>query len=537
MPDYIFLLESRLSPEQRAALTRVQEIAQALEINVYLAGGAVRDLITGMPIRDLDFCVEGNPARIIRELEKGGARVLRDDQRLRHVELIFLGDVDGSLAAAREELYDRPGARPDSRWSTIVEDLKRRDFSCNALALSLNAASRGLLLDPTNGLADLEQREVRILSMHGFTNQPARLLRLYRYAERLEFRIEPRTADWAALARERELDREIDPADAGFELRQLAREDRPVQILKAWGGAGLLEAFHPRLGRRKPDYDGLAKLVRMREAMISAGYRQLVGDPVSPRLLPVTLYYVFARLSSRERQLALGKMGFRAAEREAVAALEDEAKQTLKVLSGRKTAKPRDAYNFLDQTPLAMQLFLQARFNKPGPLSRIRNYLFKWKPLRAALPVSELEGLGIPRGPKFDRILEQFFDAQLAGRAKTPEDRIKLLRRLAGIKPEPKKKEKPPEEKKPAKKPSKKQAAADLKAAQAGKQAASQAPAAAPAASAPPAQMKPAAAPAKKKPSPKAAAKPKPRSKPKPKPKAKPRPKPKKAARKKSKRR
>ena len=74
MPDYMYLLESRLSPEQRAALVRVQELARAQESNVYLTGGAVRDLISGMPLRDLDFTLEGNPAKVVNELEKGGAK-------------------------------------------------------------------------------------------------------------------------------------------------------------------------------------------------------------------------------------------------------------------------------------------------------------------------------------------------------------------------------------------------------------------------------------------------------------------------------
>ncbi len=72
----------------------------------------MRDLISGMPIRDLDFVIEGNPFRIAAELEKGGARILWQDERLRHLELIFSGDVDGSLAAARDEVYARPGTRP-----------------------------------------------------------------------------------------------------------------------------------------------------------------------------------------------------------------------------------------------------------------------------------------------------------------------------------------------------------------------------------------------------------------------------------------
>jgi len=79
MPDYMFLLESRLSAEQRAVVMRVVELAQAQSANVYIAGGAVRDLISGMAIRDLDFVMEGNPLRIAREMEKGGARLLDAD--------------------------------------------------------------------------------------------------------------------------------------------------------------------------------------------------------------------------------------------------------------------------------------------------------------------------------------------------------------------------------------------------------------------------------------------------------------------------
>ena len=185
MPDYMYLLESRLSPEQRAALERVQDLAHAQEINVYLTGGAIRDLISGQPIRDLDFTVEGNPTRIVRELEKGGAKVVWESEKLRHFEMIFAGDADGSISAARDDVYDKPGAKPEYRFGGIMEDLRRRDFSFNAIAISLNAQSRGLLLDPTNGLADLERQEVRALSIHAFTNQPVRLMRILRYCARM----------------------------------------------------------------------------------------------------------------------------------------------------------------------------------------------------------------------------------------------------------------------------------------------------------------------------------------------------------------
>src|SRR5260370_29990409 len=209
MPDYMYILESRLSAEQRAAMMRVQELAAAASANVYLTGGAVRDLISGAPIRDLDFTIEGNPARLVRELEKGGAQIVFEDERLRQVEMIFAGDCDGSLSAARDNVYARPGTTPEIRWSTIMEDLRCRDFSLNAIAISLNPASLGLLLDPTNGLSDIiGNREILALPIHSFSNQPVRPLPALRFATRMGFNLETLPTKWFSLSSARDWHRE-----------------------------------------------------------------------------------------------------------------------------------------------------------------------------------------------------------------------------------------------------------------------------------------------------------------------------------------
>ncbi|HXX43290.1 MAG TPA: hypothetical protein VEJ38_01080 [Candidatus Acidoferrales bacterium] len=433
MPDYMYLLESRLSPEQRAALERVQELARMQEINIYLTGGAIRDLISGQPIRDIDFTVEGNPVRMVRELEKGGARVVWESEKLRHYELIFAGDADGSISGARDEVYERPGAKPELRFASIMEDLRRRDFSMNAIAISLNPNSRGLLLDPTNGLADLERQEVRALSIHAFTNQPVRLMRILRYCTRMGSKMESRTQEWFELAMERGLQENIEGADAGDEVRALAREDQPTAILKQWESRGLLAAIHSNLQRRKPDYESLNKLSRVRSNYLAAGIR--------PRLQSVVTYYVLGRLKSREAAAAMRNLEFRAAEVEAISDLVPEAQKIVKMLKGRKTNAPRDAYFYLASVRPEMLVFIEVEMPNPRALSKIRNYVQKWRPMRLALPVAELDALGIARGPKFDKILEQLFELQLKGKARSPEDRTKALRSLAGIKEEPKKKE------------------------------------------------------------------------------------------------
>jgi tRNA nucleotidyltransferase (CCA-adding enzyme) len=436
MPDYMFLLESRLSPEQRAVMMRVQELSAAMGFNLYLTGGTVRDLITGASLRDLDFTVEGNPSKIARELEKGGAKILSEDERLRHIEVLFGGDVEGSISGARDDHYVRPGTRPEIRWSTIMEDLRRRDFSLNAIAISLNPASRGLLLDPTNGLSDIERGEVRALTIHSFTNQPVRLLRLLRFSARMGFKLEARTQEWFDLAIERELPKTITPEDGGGELRAVAREERPTVVLKAWEQHDLLEAVNPNLAKRHPDYDAIARLMKVREDLFTAGLR--------PRLATPMLLAVLGRLKDREQAAVLARAGFRSAESEAVLGFSGEAEAAAKELSGRKMNAPIDAYHFLEKVPLEQVAYLLAESRNSAALSKIRAYINKWRPLRIGLPgvANELEALGMPRGPKFDAIVEQVFAIQLTGRAKTPEERVKILRKLSGIKEVPKKKEK-----------------------------------------------------------------------------------------------
>jgi len=445
MPDYMFLLESRLLPEQRAAMMRVQELSAALGFNVYLTGGTVRDLITGASLRDLDFTVEGNPSKIARELEKGGAKVLHEDEKLRHNEILFAGDCEGSISGARDDHYVRPGTRPEIRWSTIMEDLRRRDFSLNAIAISLNPASRGLLLDPTNGLSDIERAEVRALTIHSFTNQPVRLLRSLRYAARMGFKLEQRTEEWFALAIERDLHHSITPDDAGGELQALAKEENPTEALKAWEEHDLMEIVNPVLAKKKPDYEAIRQLSNVRDDLMMAGLR--------PRLATPMLLAILGKLKDREQTNVLGKLGLRSAEIDVITGFADAAEAVGKELAGKKLNAPIDSYKFLERVPVEKLAYLLAESRNSTALSKIKAYLNKWRPLRTSVPLvrDELAKIGMPAGPKFDAVVEQMFALQLNGKGKTPEEREKILWKLSGIKEPPKPKDTKGKEKKAAK--------------------------------------------------------------------------------------
>jgi tRNA nucleotidyltransferase/poly(A) polymerase len=299
-----------------------------------------------------------------------------------------------------------------------------------------------LLLDPTNGLSDIERAEVRALTIHSFTNQPVRLLRVLRFSARMGFKIEQRTQEWFDLALERDLHHSIEPEDAGAELRALAREERPTVVLKTWEEHELLNAINPVLAKKHPDYEAINRLMKVREDLFTAGFR--------PRLATPMLLAILGRLKDREQANLLSKAGYRSAEAEAVLNFEQEAVDAQKELVGKRMHAPVDAYHFLEKMPVEQLAYLLAESSNSTALSKIRAYLNKWRPVRNGLPVvtNELEALGMARGPKFDQIVEQVFAMQLTGRGKTVEEREKILRKLSGIKEPPKKKEK---EKKPTK--------------------------------------------------------------------------------------
>jgi len=265
------------------------------------------------------------------------------------------------------------------------------------------------------------------------------------------FKIEQRTQEWFDLAIERDLQHTIELEDAGGELRAVAREERPTVVLKSWEEHDLLEAISPVLAKKHPDYEAINRLMKVREDLFTAGFR--------PRLANPMLLAVLGRLKDRELSGILSRAGFRSAETEMVLSFEEKALDVQKELAGKRMKAPIDAFRFLEKLPLEQLAYLMAESNNSGALSKIRAYVNKWRPIRNGLAavVSELEALGMPRGTKFDQIVEQVFAMQLTGRGKTKEERERILRKLSGIKEQPKKKEK---EKKPAKAAAKAHAAA-----------------------------------------------------------------------------
>jgi tRNA nucleotidyltransferase (CCA-adding enzyme) len=210
------------------ALAAVRDAAG--ELDAYLVGGAVRDLILELDRIDLDVAVEA-PGEAVAALARRIDPEARLHDRFGTATALAAG-VQVDLAATRAELYPSPGALPQVRPATIAEDLARRDFTVNAMAVPLTAEVR--LVDPHGGLDDLQAERLRVLHDHSFIDDPTRALRAARYAVRLELALDPRTEE---LLRASDLDT-VSAERVEAELRRLAAEPDPgraLGLLIEWG--------------------------------------------------------------------------------------------------------------------------------------------------------------------------------------------------------------------------------------------------------------------------------------------------------------
>ena len=424
MSDYLFLMESRVSPEQWQVLATMQNAAAAQGVNLYLAGGAVRDLIAGLPIDDLDFVVEGKALKLLPALTRHGTRVLWQNTALQTAELQFAGGVLGSVSQARSETYPKPGSRPVAAPGTIVQALKRRDFAMNAIALSLNPNSRGLLLDPTNGLADIEKKEIRMLHNRAFLDDPARMFRAVRLRVRLGFSWDPKTAQQFQSAREQGVAEQAAADSLAQELRQLARERNLVEVLKALEKEKLLRALSPRLQGAALNWQLMARARKASQTLSHAGLR-------APSF-SLFLRLLCGKFPTKDQDQLRQRIDLKKTEWSLSQKEEQQAKRLAKEIQGKAGSTPTKLFQMLSKASPDVLLILLVSYPHVKVQTRLKAYLTKYLPLRLHLPEKELQQLGVKAGTaRYQKILDAYFFACIEGELRTPGQQQKFLARLA----------------------------------------------------------------------------------------------------------
>jgi tRNA nucleotidyltransferase (CCA-adding enzyme) len=429
MADYIYTMEIRLTPDQSKGVNLVQEVARAAGITLYLTGGAIRDIISGFTIRDLDFTVQGNPLKLQKEFERAGAQIAGHDEDVRTLFLVLPGNVRAEIGMARTETYEKVGRPPIISPASIQEDLRRRDFSVNAMALSLNEGSRGLLLDPFNGVADIEAKLLRILHNYSFVEDPSRLIRATRFAARFHWPLEERTQQRYDSAKENKYIEHIARSAVGHEIAQLAHEDDPVSVVRALEKEDWLKVLHPHWSSAKVDSNGLAQLMKTRQQIVDLGY---TVDPSA-----AVMHFLTARLSDKDvsdlrRQIPRKDLV------EAWRDIEDHAKELAKRLTGKEAATPSRTWNLLSSARPDMVLFLAVTARHQTVAQKIKNFLTKWRQVQQRIPLPEMTELLItPQLPEYPKIARDVFMLLLDGKLRSRTETLKFLKPFAPPPPPP----------------------------------------------------------------------------------------------------
>ena len=429
MADYIYTLETRLSPDQQKAVTLVLDAAKAAGMNLYLTGGAIRDIITGFPIRDLDFTVQGNALKLQKDLERAGAVVGDADNETRALLLTLPGGVRAEIAMARSERYDKPGKAPQMAPATIIEDLRRRDFTVNAMALSMNEGSRGLLMDPFNGSADIESKVIRVLHNYAFLEDPSRMIRATRFATRFHWPLEERTQARYESGKENGYIEYIRNSSIGYEIEQLAYEDDPHGVLKAYEKEGWLKVLNPRWSTAKVDTAGLGALMKTRQQMNELGY--------TPEVAPAVLHFLTERLGDSDisdLRRAIPRKDLVDSWKD----LDSNAHSLAKRLTGKEAATPSRTWQLLSSARPEMILFLAITARQQAVAQKIKNFFTKWRQVQQKIPLPEMTELRItPQMPEYPKIANDVFLLLLDGKLRSRTETLKYLKPLAPPPPPP----------------------------------------------------------------------------------------------------
>ncbi|MBV8070899.1 MAG: hypothetical protein JO270_13400 [Acidobacteriaceae bacterium] len=413
MSDYMFTLDSHLTGEQSKALAEIREAAEQANVNLFLTGGAMRDMMGGFPIRDLDFTVEGGNVKSAKALaQKTSAEIIAQDETHRLLELRFSGNVSASIGIAKQEKHGKPGTKPQILPATIHEDLRGRDFTVNAIALSLGKASRGLLLDPANGLGDLSHKELRAVTNYSLYDDPSRLLRMIRLRTRLGFTVDERTMSQYRNVRESGLEPKIPPAQLEQELHQVALDPVTGEILKALEEENLIQLFSPALTGPKLNLQAFQKLQKARQSFP-------FGIDIGGNSYALFLFLIQEKLTAKERAGLIKAAALPKAELDAAAKLDGKAVKVEKEIAKAKITRPSALYAILSNVPGEILLFLLMRSGQRIVIDRIKNYLQKYLP--AAQEITDkavMERGAEPGTAKFAKLQQQMIAERLDARPK-----------------------------------------------------------------------------------------------------------------------
>lgn len=411
-------------PEEIQNLIRLSgAVASLRNMSIYLVGGFVRDLILGVKNLDMDIAVEGDAivfaedlssrlkARLIRHRRFGTATV----EAGHHLKL--------DIATARREIYPEPATLPVVTFGTLQDDLKRRDFTINAMAISINEHNFGSLIDFFNGESDVYNKKIRILHDLSFIDDPTRILRAIRFEKRYNFTIEAETLKLLKCAVKNTMLRKVQPQRLRDELILLLKENHPLHQIKRMQVLTGFDFLKQGLSLSKKTSDLLHS--------VQKEIAWFITDHAFRRTLDTWLIYFMALIDSldmRESKRICQRFVFRKGDEKRILSFKKISENLISKL--REKIKPSQIFRMLQPLSYEAILLIKAKYDNHVIKKHIEDFLEIYNDMRIYISGHHLQNLGITPGPLYQKIFSKVLNAKLNGLVNTEEEEIALIKKL-----------------------------------------------------------------------------------------------------------
>ncbi len=400
------LIEHLLPAQSLKLLKAVAAIADEKGLKAYLVGGVVRDLFLVRENFDLDVSIEGNAQEVAAKLaQRLKGRLVTHEQFGTATVYADGGHVD--LAIARTERYARPGALPEVTPSAIEEDLRRRDFTINAIAASISSRDFGRIVDPLGGRKDIDAKRVHVIHDQSFIDDATRIIRAIRYTARYDFSIDPATA--RLIRQQGSMLKTISGDRIRQEFIRILEEHAPEKALAAGHQLAVLRELHPALV-----WDPW-----LQNAFLQA---RIEGEG-SP---PVYMALLCFRLDATDTEAVIKRMKLAAAMAKTV-----RHAQQIKLageLLGKPELKASEIFEALEPYGEEALAAARAAFGETPPGKRIAQYVEELKQVETSLDGKDLLEMGIGEGPDVGAVLHMLKRARLDGLVKERRGESAMVR-------------------------------------------------------------------------------------------------------------
>ncbi|MGD9118229.1 MAG: hypothetical protein PVJ08_05775 [Dehalococcoidia bacterium] len=402
-------IEKQLSPELVNFMWMAGEIAHTRGEKLYLVGGVVRDLMLGQANLDLDLVVEGNAIELAHQLKKNVKGKLTTHARFNTAKLQW-DNWSVDLTTARTESYEKPGALPKVTPGSLDEDLGRRDFTINAMALGLNPGIYGQPIDPHGGRDDLKNKLVRVLHEKSFIDDATRIWRGLRYEQRFDFHLEKKTL--SLLKRDIDMLKTINADRTRYEVECILKERYPEKVFMRAAELEVLPTLHPSLRG-----DGWLKEKFEQARQLSAPASPEPGLYLTLLAYPLTKEETDRFISRLRLPKVLAQI------------LIDTASLKSKMrLLATPGLSPSGIFRLLESYSSPAMVANSIATESPTASQNIHHYLTRLKYIEIALTGDDLIKMGVTTGPEIREIMERLQKARLDGEIASKDDEVELVK-------------------------------------------------------------------------------------------------------------